>query len=258
VLPFTNPGDQKTALLAGNLNMCGTTWVTAITAASNDEPVKVVASMTEKCSALVVASDSGIDSTADLKGKRIAYVPGTMHHILLLEALQKAGLDSSNDVTLIQIDFFDMGQALANKQIDAFCSGEPYPSIAVKEGYGKILEYPYYDDSIGFINAGMLVTEKEIKENPEGVQALVNAHIKATTFLQENKDAWLKKSAEFGTDIAVLEQGVDNMVVAWDLTPETIQQVKNLANRMFDLGIIRKIPDIDAMIDLQFLKNAPK
>ncbi|NMA11999.1 MAG: ABC transporter substrate-binding protein [Chloroflexi bacterium] len=258
VLPFTNPGDQKTALLAGNLNMCGTTWVTAITAASNDEPVKVVASMTEKCSALVVASDSGIDSTADLKGKRIAYVPGTMHHILLLEALQKAGLDSSNDVTLIQIDFFDMGQALANKQIDAFCSGEPYPSIAVKEGYGKILEYPYYDDSIGFINAGMLVTEKEIKENPEGVQALVNAHIKATTFLQENKDAWLKKSAEFGTDLAVLEQGVDNMVVAWDLTPETIQQVKNLANRMFELGIIRKIPDIDAMIDLQFLKYAPK
>jgi len=68
----------------------------------------------------------------------------------------------------------------------------------------------------------------------------------------------LKKSAEFGTDLAVLEQGVDNMVVAWDLTPETIQQVKNLANRMFDLGIIKKIPDIDAMIDLQFLKNAPK
>lgn len=258
VLPFTNPGDQKTALLAGNLNMCGTTWVTAITAASNDEPVKVVASMTEKCSALVVGSDSGIDSTAELKGKKIAYVPGTMHHILLLEALRKAGLDPANDVTLIQIDFFDMGQALANRQIDAFCSGEPYPSIAVKEGYGKILEYPYYDDSIGFINAGMLVTEKEIKENPEGVQALVNAHIKATTFLQENKDVWLKKAAEFGTDLAVLEQGADNMVVAWELTPETIQQVKNLANRMFELGIIKKIPDIDAMIDLQFLNNAPK
>lgn len=26
VLPFTNPGDQKTALLAGELDMCGTTW----------------------------------------------------------------------------------------------------------------------------------------------------------------------------------------------------------------------------------------
>jgi NitT/TauT family transport system substrate-binding protein len=34
VLPFTNPGDQKTALLAGSLDMCGTTLVTAITAAS--------------------------------------------------------------------------------------------------------------------------------------------------------------------------------------------------------------------------------
>ena len=45
VLPFTNPGDQKTALLAGSLDMCGTTLVTAITAASKGEPVKIVTSL---------------------------------------------------------------------------------------------------------------------------------------------------------------------------------------------------------------------
>ncbi len=52
VLPFTNPGDQKTALLAGSLDMCGTTLVTAITAASKGEPVKIVTSLCNKCSAL--------------------------------------------------------------------------------------------------------------------------------------------------------------------------------------------------------------
>ena len=35
VLPFTNPGDQKAALLAGELDMTGTTLVTAISAAAN-------------------------------------------------------------------------------------------------------------------------------------------------------------------------------------------------------------------------------
>lgn len=258
VLPFTNPGDQKTALLAGDLDMCGTTWVTAITAASKGEPVKVVAAMTQKCSALVVGKDEGINVAGDLRGKKIAYVPGTMHHILLLEALKKAGLDHAKDVTLIQIDFFDMGQALANKQIDAFCSGEPYPSIAVTSGYGKILEYPYYDESIGYINAGMLTTEKEIKENPEGIQELVNAHVKATEYLMGDQKAWLEKSAGFGTDKTVLEAALGNMELVWDISPATVRQIKNLAQRMHDLGIIKEIPDIDSMIDLQFLKNVKR
>ncbi|WP_293395496.1 hypothetical protein [Peptoclostridium sp.] len=38
----------------------------------------------------------------------IGYVPGTMHHILLMETLQMAGLDINKDVTLKRIDFFDM------------------------------------------------------------------------------------------------------------------------------------------------------
>ena len=255
VLPFTNPGDQKTALLAGDLDMCGTTWVTAITAASNGEPVKVVACLANKCSALVVGAESAINSVADLKDKKIAYVPGTMHHILLLEALKRAGLDPATDVALVQIDFFDMGQALANKQIDAFCSGEPYPSIAVTTGYGKVLEYPYYNDSVGFINGAMLTTEKEIKNNPQGIQALIDAHAKATEYLLQNKDTWLAKASEFGTDKAVLEEASGNMELAWNITPDMVQQVKNLAQRMVDLGIIKQIPDIDAMLDLQFVQN---
>ena len=81
-----------------------------------------------------------------------------MHHILLLEVLNKAGLDPAKDVTLKKIDFFDMGQALASKSIDAFLSGEPFPSIAEIDGYGRVLEYPYFDDSVGYINAAMLTT----------------------------------------------------------------------------------------------------
>jgi NitT/TauT family transport system substrate-binding protein len=143
VLPFTNPGDQKAALLAGDLDMTGTTIALAITAASRGEPVVVVSSLCNKCSAIVVKEDSNIKSPADLKGKNIAYVPGTMHHVLLLETLKQAGLDPEKDVTLMRIDFFDMGQALSQGTIDAFCSGEPYPSLAIMNGYGRVLTYPY-------------------------------------------------------------------------------------------------------------------
>lgn len=255
IKPFTNPGDQKTALLAGSLDMTGTTIPLAITAASNGEPIKVVVTLCNKCSALVVGKDSGIESAEDLKGKTIAYVPGTMHHVLLLDVLTRAGLDPDKDVTLTRIDFFDMGAALENGQIDAFLSGEPYPSQAVQNGYGEILSYPYFDDSIGTINAGMIVTEDMIENNPELVQALVNAHIEAAEFMNEDKDAWLEKAASFGTDKSLLEISVENIEICWDIDEAYIENVKNLAQQMLELGMIEQVPDVEAMFDLSFIEN---
>ena len=247
---------MKTALLAGDLDFTGTTWATAIMAASKGEPVKVVAAMTEKCSALVVGKDSDIKTTKDLKGKTIAYVPGTMHHILLLEVLNKAGLDPAKDVTLKKIDFFDMGQALASKSIDAFLSGEPFPSIAEIDGYGRVLEYPYFDDSVGYINAAMLTTEDEIKKEPEKIQRLVDMHIQASKYYMEHKDEWIDRAAEFGTEKKYLEKAKDNMALAWDLTDDTKTKVKKLAEKMKELNIIDNVPDIDALIDTSFLEKS--
>ena len=51
---FTNPADQKTALLAGGLDMCGTTLAHAIQSASMGQPVVVVAALCNKASALVI------------------------------------------------------------------------------------------------------------------------------------------------------------------------------------------------------------
>lgn len=256
VLPFTNPGDQKTALLAGSLDMCGTTLVTAITSASKGEPVVIVSGLGNKCSALVVKNDSSIKSEADLKGKKIAYVPGTMHHALLLEVLARNNLDPQKDVEFKKIDFFDMGQALSQGIVDAFCSGEPYPSLAVIQGYGKILNYPYYDDSVGTINSAMITTKDKIKNNPKLIQDLVTAHIKSTEYLNSNQNEWLNKSAEFGTDKKVLEVSVENIELFWNIDEDYITKTKNLAVRMKELGIISQVPDIDALFDLSFVKQA--
>ena len=258
VAPFTHPGDQKAALLAGELDMTGTTLVTAISAAANGEPVKIVSSLCNKCSALVVGKDSDIQTEADLKGKTIAYVPGTMHHALLLDVLERAGLNPETDVELVRIDFFDMGQALQDGKIDAFCSGEPYPSEAIVKGYGRVLNYPYFDDSIDTINAAMIVTEDTIKENPELVQDLVNAHLKASDYLTENKDAWFKKAYEFGTDKEIMEVSAENIELCGNIDETFIEHTKNLAQKMKELGIINEVPDVDAMFNLTFLENADK
>ncbi len=255
VFPFTNPADQKTALLAGSLDMCGTTIAHAIHSAALGQPVVVVAALCSKCSALVVKNDGTFSAVPDLKGKKIGYVPGTMHEILLRETLTRHHLSPATDVALVRIDFFDMGLALARGGIDAFLSGEPFPTIAVQEGYGRILSYPYYDESIGTINAGMLVTRKMIEADPEAVFRLVQAHAAATRHLAAHPSIWLSRAASFGTPLKTLEAAAGNMALAWEMDDAFVEKVKALGQRMAALGVITRQPDYDSLIDLTFVER---
>jgi NitT/TauT family transport system substrate-binding protein len=258
VFAFTNPADQKTALLAGSLDMCGTTLAHAIHSASQGQPVVVVAALCNKCSALTVKKEGPIHSIAQLKGRRIGYVPGTMHEILLREALTRHNLSPEKDVQLTRVDFFDMGLALARGGIDAFLSGEPFPTLAVEEGYGRILAYPYYDDSVGTINAGMLVTRKNLQQQPEKILQLVEAHALATRFLQENPDQWLDRAAGFGSRRAVLDKAAPNMELAWHMDAAFIQRAKALGARMQELKVIDRQPDYEKLFDLQFVQQVKR
>ena len=255
IFPFTSPADQKMALLAGSLEMCGTTLVHAIHAASRGEPVVVVAALCNKCSALVVKEDGPLQSIKDLAGKKIGYVPGTMHEILLREALTKNGLNPNKDVRLMRVDFFDMGQALARGSIDAFLSGEPFPSLAVQLGYGRILAYPYYGKGIGAINAGMLVKKETVDQKPELVASLVAAHAQATEYLKAHPGKWLQKAASFGTAQEVWQKAAPNMELAWKMDQDFISKAAALGQRMKAMGMIKREPDYNQLIDLRFVQG---
>ena len=258
VYSFTNPADQKTALLAGSLDMCGTTLAHAIHSASIGQPVVLVAALCNKSSALVVRKGGPVKKVADLKGRKIGYVPGTMHEILLREALTRNGLSPDRDVRLMRVDFFDMGTALARGSIDAFLSGEPFPTMAVDQGYGEILSYPYYEESVGTINAGMLVERKTIEKHPERVQTLVNAHVHATEFLQTHPNEWLKRASSFGAELRVLEKAAPNMELAWRMDADFVKRARALGQRMEELGVIRNQPDYDRLFDLSFVNKDVK
>lgn len=256
VRAFTNPADQKTALLAGSLKMTGTTLAHAIHSASQGQPVVVVASLCNKCSALVVGKESEIQSEQDLKGKTIGYVPGTMHEILLRETLVRNGLSPEKDVTLIRVDFFDMGTALARGSIDAFLSGEPFPTLALQQGYGRVLSYPYYDDSVGTINAGMIVRRDTIEKNPLLVEQLVLSHAKATEHLKSDQDQWLSKATTFGVPLDTLKLAAPNMELAWKMDESFVSKARALGERMEQLGLITRQPDYDKLFDLSFVRKA--
>jgi NitT/TauT family transport system substrate-binding protein len=256
IFTFTNPADQKSALLAGSLDLCGTTIVHAIHSASRGEPVVVVAAMCNRSSALVVRKDGGITKVTDLKGKRIGYVPGTMHEILLRETLIRSGLSPERDVVMMRVDFFDMGTALARGAIDAFLSGEPLPAVSEAEGYGRIIAFPYYEDAFGTINAGLLARRKSVAENPGLIRDLVKAHAEATRYLNRNREEWLLRAAEFGTPIEVVRSAAANIELAWEMDARFVRRAEALGERMQALGMIDRQPDYGMLFDLDFVRAA--
>lgn len=255
VFTFTNPADQKTALLAGSLDMTGTTLAHAIQAAVMGQPVVVVAALCNKASALVVRRGGPVRTVADLRGRKIGYVPGTMHEILLRETLQRAGLSPTKDVELVRVDFFDMAAALGQGAIDAFLSGEPFPSLAVARGYGQILSYPYYGEAVGTVNAALLVTRAMIEQHPAAVQRLVDAHARATETLRRDRQLWLQRAAYFGTPADVLEQAAANIELAWKMDADYVARARALGARMQALGVIDRQPDYDRLFDLRFVQG---
>lgn len=256
VFPFTNPGDQKAALLAGSLDMTGTTLPLAIESASRGEPVVLVAALCNKCSALVVGKESDIQKVSDLQGKKIGYVPGTMHEILLRETLTQAGLNPDKDVTLMRVDFFDMGTALSKGAIDAFLSGEPLPTQSELDGYGRVLAYPYFDEAIGPINAGMLVRRDFLEKNPGTIAELVAAHVAVTKMLGADQTLWITEAGErFGVDRSILEAAAKNMELVWDMDDTFMRQLATLGSRLKALGIIEREPDYDSLVYRGFVEK---
>lgn len=253
VHPFTNPGDQKAALLAGSLDMTGTTLALAIQAASRGEPI-VLGRLARQQMFRACGEEGRRQECRGSGRQKIGYVPGTMHEILLRETLTRAGLNPDKDAKLVRIDFFDMGTALSRGDIDAYLSGEPLPTLAKRQGYGEILAYPYYGEGIGAINSGMIVRRDFVEKNPERVMEMLRAHRKATEQCMSDKAFWLETSSKmFGVELDVLRDAADNMELVWDMDDTFMKQLSALGKRMLELGIIKKEPDYNALVDRRFV-----
>ncbi len=62
--------------------------------------------------------------------------PFSSHHLLLRDWLRTAGLEPDRDVRIVIVPPAQMFRNLAAGTIDGFCAGEPWNSLAVREGAG--------------------------------------------------------------------------------------------------------------------------
>ncbi|MFH0728767.1 MAG: ABC transporter substrate-binding protein [Pseudomonadota bacterium] len=163
------------ALITGAADAAAMGDVPAVFAAASGRPLKIVAAYgaSEHMHRIVAAARSGIRSSSDLSGKRVAIQFGTSTHGAFLLFCRKNGIEKT-DLNLIDLVPTDMPVAMQSGQIDAAVGSEPWPSnieetvagsypVTSLAGLGN--EYPHV----------MVVSENLAVRDPEAVAALLRA-----------------------------------------------------------------------------------
>jgi ABC-type nitrate/sulfonate/bicarbonate transport system substrate-binding protein len=139
--------------------------------------------------------------------------PFSSHNYALRFWMAAGGVDPDEDVRLVVLPPPYMVESLANKQVDSFCVGAPWNSVAVDLGVGFILHFV----SEIFSRASeklLAVRSRWAQENAETLTRLVRAHRRAAAFVEDtaNRDevaAILAAPNRIGVDREVVRRTLE-------------------------------------------------
>jgi aliphatic sulfonates family ABC transporter substrate-binding protein len=183
------------AMVAGAGVMAISGAFPAVSAAAT-APVYVVAPITRDDSSTtdMVIVRSGINTAADLKGKRMGYQFGSDGHLVMLRYLEKNGM-TLGDVASQNVPAEGLVAAFARGDLDGLVVWEPHAGKALEAVPGaKVL------DSKGVVTIFNVVTMRKdfVEAQPETARKLLRALVTANEFIKKNVDRAAQHTAEVG------------------------------------------------------------
>jgi len=110
--------------------------------------------------------------------------PFSTHNYQLRFWMAAGGVDPDEDVRLVVLPPPYMVDSLANGQVDAFCVGAPWNSVAVDLGVGYILHF-VSDILVRAAEKVLAVRQDWSDKNPEVLAALIRAASRAAQFIEQ-------------------------------------------------------------------------
>jgi two-component system, oxyanion-binding sensor len=109
--------------------------------------------------------------------------PFSTHNYQLRFWMAAGGVDPDEDVRLVVLPPPFMADSIASGQIDGFCVGAPWNSIAVDRGFGRILHFGS-DIMRRAAEKVLAVREQWAEKNPQTLAALVRALVHTAEFAE--------------------------------------------------------------------------
>jgi NitT/TauT family transport system substrate-binding protein len=254
VIDFPRTTERLAALLRGDIDIAFAGWNGTILLAARGDPIVAIASSFDGGYTLTVRTDSGIRDVKELKGKRVAHSIGSNAELHLYSQLKLAGLEP-RDVNAVHMGFAEMPIALARGDIDAcFCS-EPQSSIAIYQGFGTLLKYPY-DAGYKKINGVVVTTRHFLQDQREAVRAFLRVFVRGTDTLKQNPQRFFEMAKElFKQPDPIVSMALKNTVLNYRIDT---QAVMAMAEWQLRLGQIQRKPPLQTFIDTRVLSEVLK
>lgn len=233
------------ALLTGRTQMHGTVGCSSLFTIQAKSPGKLKVIMSteetkEKFGAnIIIRNDLTLGSLAELKGKKLGTYSG-LTHLLTAKLILQRFMDPETDIEIVQVEPRLQIQALAAKQFDCLLSIEPYPTIAIEKGVGRVLEPNVRSRFIvsPFWAAGTVVSTQFAQENPDICRKLIGAMGKAVDFIEEHEQEarqCIPKYTPLSETIAAKVR-----LYQWSkLGEEDRSAAQELADKYFEAGLVQ-------------------
>ncbi|MCY9660909.1 ABC transporter substrate-binding protein [Paenibacillus chondroitinus] len=259
--------DSLSALASGKVDANSQTLSDTLAPASKGIPLKAVLVNDNSNGGDGVVVKPNINSLQDLKGKKVATELGTVDHLLMLTALEKAGL-AEKDVSYTNMTVNDAGPAFISGNLDGAVLWEPFLSKAIQEGKGKLLFSS--KDTPGLIPDLLVFKEEITKNRPEDVKKILNAWFDALDYWKANPEESLQimaKAAE--TPVDEYKAGVDSVkIFQLDDNVKAFQKgdsysslhytSQKTAEFLKSLDMLSTIPKAESFLDGHFVEEVMK
>jgi NitT/TauT family transport system substrate-binding protein len=104
----------------------------------DEEPLVCVLALDESRGGDGVLATKDIQTVANLRGKSVAVLPGSIGHFYLIVLLKEAGL-SAADIEVVDLSAEDAAQAFTLQEVDAAVTNDPFLSQARNAEHGRVL-----------------------------------------------------------------------------------------------------------------------
>jgi NitT/TauT family transport system ATP-binding protein len=139
--------------------------------------------------------------------------PFSTHNYQLRFWMAAGGVDPDEDVHMVVLPPPYMVDSLASGQVDAFCVGAPWKSVAVDLGVGHILHF-VSDILVRAAEKVLAVRQSWSENNPQVLAALIRAASRAAEFIEQPENRaeaarMLARPERIGVDADVILRTLD-------------------------------------------------
>ncbi|MGI0065780.1 MAG: ABC transporter substrate-binding protein [Nitrosotalea sp.] len=232
---------------------------------SDGQGIKIIAGASSGGAVFVIRNDSGIETAHDFADKKFASPQlGNTQDVALRSYLLQNGYKTSENggnVTILPAKTSDIVTMMSKKDIDGAWVPEPWGTILVKQANGKIFldERDLWPN--GKFTTALIVTRTDyLQSHPDIIQKLLEAHVKETVWINNNKDESIKDfnvQLQKLTDKTIPTDVISDAFSRMDITYDPAKSsVTKSADNAFDLGFLGdKKPDLSNIFDLTILNK---